>query len=123
MPLGRWFSSTVIAILVTFLPFILVFLVQLDFQDIVDSLRRLTLASITLLVFFGVISLAGWCCFGWPTHYLSCRYGQGRVIWYLLAVAVFFIAMTLYSGLNVAIFFSVFALAQALVFRWRVFRN
>jgi len=63
------------------------------------------------------LSLLGWLFVGWPCHLLIQRYGAGRLVWYLLAVVAFAIAVALLIYPIIGVVLGGAALLQMLLFR------
>lgn len=122
MSLGNWVKAIIKAIFITSLIAPVFFLV---WTGIPSSLDELSVLAVILLIFYInylLMSAVGWACVGFPTHWLICKYSNGRLVWYVLAVALITLAMSLIFQHPVAFIYGAAALIQVLLFKYYVYK-
>jgi hypothetical protein len=82
---------------------------------------------IMLLTLYGtgyvLVSFVGWIAFGLPIHYLISKYTNSSYFYYVLSVVLLLLILWAIVNSETALFFGLFALIQALIFRYLVFKK
>ena len=116
MNLGQWDKGVIKAILITSLIVPAYALVELGIPDSLDALAGLGMFFLLFYSVYLLFSVIGWVFVGFPSHWVICKFGSGRLVWYLFAVGLF--SMVIYFTFKeVAVVYGMAALAQALLFK------
>jgi len=123
MNLGKWDSALLKSLL---FPLLLVFLYQTyEFgipQDL-DHLAGLGIFYFLFLAVYLLFSVIGWLIFGFPIHWLICKYSNGSYFLYISASVSFTVIIyALIEVADTALIYGSFALTQALIFKYYAFK-
>ncbi|WP_444918332.1 hypothetical protein [Microbulbifer sp. JMSA003] len=124
MNLGRWDSAVLKSV---FFPALLVLIYTLYEIGLPQDLYSWAGFGLFSLIFLGVyllFSIVGWLLFGFPVHWLICRYGNGSYFLYFGAAVVFTVVIYIFSGVvETAIIYGSFALIQAMLFKYYAYKQ
>ena len=108
-------------------PALLIFFYVIYEMGIPRDLDSLLGFLMFLVLFFGmyfVFSIFGWFLFGFPAHWFITRYCNGSLIFYIFAAAIFTLALSCLLGvIQAALIYGVFALCQALLFKYFLYKQ
>ena len=117
MNLGNWDGAIIKAVLLASLIVPSYVVIELGIPSTVDELAGLGMFFLLFYSVYLLFSIVGWICVGFPSHWLICRFGGGRLVWYLIAVAAFSVAIYFVFQVEAAIVYGVAALIQAVLFK------
>ena len=118
MDLGRWATAIISAVFWVSLPGALLFCVGSGFPNTAEKLAQLGGLLLVYYAIYGFLSLVGWMVIGMPVHWLICKYGEGKLVWYLLVMALFSAVVGLIVGVGIGGFMGAVALMQLFLFRY-----
>lgn len=116
--LGKWDSALFKSLFISSLLIPVIYLFGTNETQVSDLFGSL----VSFLLYFGIfllISLLGWLLIGFPTHWLICRFTSKAYFYYALIPSLFLGISYLSNG---PWFLGGIALAQALLFRYFVFK-
>ena len=80
-----------------------------------------------VLVLYGTgylfISFVGWVLIGLPTHYVISKYTNAAYFYYIAVIVVLTLIYWFFANTGSALFFGSFAVIQALLFRYYVYKK
>ncbi|AHI33498.1 hypothetical protein SAMN04487868_1425 [Marinobacter salarius] len=123
MNLGNWDGGVLKAVLVASLIVPIYAVVEMGIPNSVDGLAGLGMFFLLFYSVYLLISIAGWVLVGFPAHWLICRFGGGRLVWYVIAVTMFTLAIYALAQFEAAIVFGLAALFQALLFKYYAYNH
>lgn len=123
MNLGNWPSALFKSILIPALLILTYSAYKLGWPQGLNDIGGFLLFSILFLSAYIIVSMLGWLTFGLPAHWLICRHSNGSYFLYIAFVLLFSLVIYwLYNSTSGVIVYSTFALIQALIFRYYVFK-
>jgi hypothetical protein len=82
---------------------------------------------VLVLVLYGTgylfISFVGWMLIGLPAHYIISKFTNAAYIYYIAVILVLTFIYWLFANTGSALFFGSFAVIQALIFRYYVYKK
>lgn len=122
MHLGNWESGVVKAIFMTSLVAPICLVAGMGMPHSVSEIAGL---GMILLLFYSTylfMSVIGWACVGFPSHWFICKFKGGRLVWYVLAVVLFAAAMSLLFQYVMGLIYGTVALIQVLLFKYYAYK-
>ena len=89
MRLGNWDNGLIKSVLLTSFIAPIYMVVEIGIPDSLDEFFGLSMFSLFFFSVYIVLSIIGWTFLGFPAHWIICKYGHGRLVWYLLVVGLF----------------------------------
>jgi len=120
MDLGRWATAIISAVFLVSLPGALYLCVSVGLPYTAEKLAQLGGLLLVYYAIYGFLSLVGWMVIGMPVHWLICKYGEGKLVWYLLVMAA---VVGLMVGVGISGFMGAVALMQLFLFRYFAYRQ
>jgi hypothetical protein len=120
MDLGRWATAIISAVFLVSLPGALYLCVSVGLPNTADKVAQLGGLLLVYYAIYGFLSLVGWMVIGMPVHWLICKYGEGKLVWYLLVMAA---VVGLIVGVGISGFMGAVALMQLFLFRYFAYRQ
>ncbi|GAB2881016.1 hypothetical protein ACCI51_18645 [Microbulbifer echini] len=121
--MGNWDGAIIRSV-----GWVLLFVVAYSFYEI--GIPILTYPPQDFIAIFGLfatvylaISVVGWLVIGLPFHWAVCNWSQPKFIYYLLAGVSVSLVVSVVGSIEAGIIFGLAATAQAIVFRYYVFKS
>lgn len=123
MNIRRTFKSSVNSILWCFLLIIVYLVFELNFSLLLQKPLGAILTLLIASLYFFVISFIGWLIIGFPWHWFLSKYTSGSYFLYAFPALMTILVELVFRKFESALFFGSFALIQALIFRYYVFKK
>ena len=124
MKLGNWDIAVLKSVFLTAFLVLAYALYEMDIPNDLDDLAGFGMFMLLFTAAYLAFSAVGWLLFGFPVHWLICKYGNGSYFSYLAAVCLFTILVYLFAGVKEAAFiYGFFAMVQAFLFKYYAYKQ
>jgi hypothetical protein len=124
MNLGKWDSAILKSVFLSASLVLMYPIYEIGFPLDLDSLAGSGMFTLLFVSTYLVFSIAGWLLFGFPIHWLICRYSSGSYYLYLSAALLFTLAVYWFADVAEAtIIYGLSALLQAMLFRYYAYKQ
>lgn len=122
MNLGHWDTAIVRSVFLVSVILPVYALFDMGMLGIWQEFRAVIMLGLLYYCIYLLLSALGWLLIGFPAHWLICRFGGGKLAWYVLIAVVFAAVMYVYFEFAGAATFGLAALLQALLFRYYAYK-